>query len=135
MQQTGFRHSKARTITRVYQRAVQGGGFYAEDNRIQGIDHPSYWRTPDGVLVMSNEPYYPTYDRGPWEPLEQVRLPKPHGMWYPPMTTLFLLAKPEHSHVIELARDQLIAAGSAPMPAVEVFERAIPAHAPPALAG
>ena len=123
MQVTGFKHSQARSIIRVNKRWT-----YKRDFHLKEIDHPTYWRTPEGVLIMANEPYC-TFDQGPWEPLVQVTLPRGHGMWYPPETKLFLLSKPEHSQSIEQARDQLIASGLMPMPEINVHERIIQTEA------
>ena len=123
MQATGVRPSRAYSLAR----RVKSGS-WVRNHDIKDIDHACYWRTPEGVLVMSNEPYC-HYESGPWNPLAQVRLPKGHGMWNPPSTTLFLLAKSEHLHVIERARDQLIAAGLLPIPEIDVHERIIPTEA------
>ncbi|MBF0584697.1 MAG: hypothetical protein HQL80_10770 [Magnetococcales bacterium] len=112
MQATGLRPSRACSLTR----CVRSGVWFWNYGVREDIDHARYWRTPEGILVMSNEPYA-HYERGPWDPLAQVRLL--HGMWNPPATSLFLLAKPEHYHAIEQARDRLLAAGSMPMPKVE----------------
>ncbi|MBF0186188.1 MAG: hypothetical protein HQM06_17610 [Magnetococcales bacterium] len=116
MQATGFKHSQARSIIR-----VNTMGMYERDFHLKEIDHQTYWRTPEGALIMANEPYC-TFDKGPWDPLVQVGLPRGHGMWYPPATKLFLLAVPEHGQLIEQARDQLIAAGLPPVPEMEIRE-------------
>ncbi|MEO5334401.1 MAG: hypothetical protein H7839_20490 [Magnetococcus sp. YQC-5] len=118
MQATGVRPSRACSLTR----RVRSGVWVWNHGIEKGIDHAHYWRTPDGVLVMSNEPYA-HYERGPWNPFAQVRLPKGHGMWNPPSTTLFLLAKPEHQHALEQVRDRLFAAGPMPEPRIKEYER------------
>lgn len=89
------------------------------DNRPVGLDHTLVWRDRDGVLFMTAEVYAPPPE-GAWDSYAYVGLPKGVGMWNPPATTLFLLAKPEHLANLARLRDDLLAFRMPTEPAVQV---------------